>query len=189
MGNLFCCNNDRHSELEFKHNIIDYLSPDKIRSKTVENTDYDYYSNLKIIKMIHNNNTTIYLLENNIVKKQYNLLLTSNRTQFLNEVKTYILLKKLRFILKPLYIDIVSGSIYLPYIDGVPIKNTENKQKVKLYLDVIRQHYGIHKRGEYFWGNILQNISSGQIYLIDFGNIPLYYDVPNTNWLISATQS
>ena len=61
MGNLFCCNNDRHTELEFKHNILEYISPEKIRSKTVENTDYDYYSNLKIIKMIHNNNTTVYL--------------------------------------------------------------------------------------------------------------------------------
>jgi hypothetical protein len=189
MGNLFCCDNNRHTELEFKHNILDYLSHEKIRNKTVENTDYDYYSNLKITKMIHNNNTTVYLLENNIVKKQYNLSISSNRVQFLNEVKTYILLKKLKFILKPLYIDIVSGSIYLPYIEGVPIKNSENKQKVQLYLDIIRQHYGIHKRGEYFWGNILQDVNTDQIYLIDFGNIPLYMDVPNTNWLISATRS
>lgn len=189
MGNLFCCNNDRHSEFEFKYNILDYLNPEKVRNKTVENTDHDYYSNLKIVKMIHHNNTTVYLLDNNIVKKQYNLLITSNRTQFLNEVKTYILLKRLKFILKPLYIDIASGSIYLPYIDSVPIKNTENKQLVKMYLDIIHQHYGIYKRGEYFWGNILQDTKTGQIYLIDFGNIPLYYDVPNTNWLISATRS
>ena len=189
MGNLFCCNNNRHTELEFKHNILNYLSIEKVRNKTVENTDYDYYSSLKIIKILHNNNTIIYLLENNIVKKQYNLLITNNRIQFLNEVKTYILLKKLKFILKPLYIDIVSGCIYLPYIDNVPIKNSVNKEKVKLYLDVIRQHYGIYKRGEYFWGNILYDTITDQIYLIDFGNIPLYCDVPNTNWLISATCS
>ena len=189
MGNLFCCNNDRHSNLEFKHNILDYLNPEKIRTKTVENTDHEYYSNLKITKMLHNNNTTVYLLENNVVKKQYNLLLDGNRVQFLNEVKTYILLKKLKFILRPLYIDIISGSIYLPYVDSVPIKNTENKQIVKLYLEILHQHYGIYKRGEYFWGNILQDTKSGQIYLIDFGNIPLYCDVPNTNWLISATRS
>ena len=70
-----------------------------------------------------------------------------------------------------------------------PPKNSENKQKGQLYLDIIRQHYGIYKRGEYFWGNILQDVITNQIYLIDFGNIPLYMDVPNTNWLISATRS
>jgi serine/threonine protein kinase len=141
------------------------------------------YNGLKVIRLIHHNNTKIYLLENNIIKKQF--ILPKDREQFYNEVESYRLLSHLPFILKPIHIDQKNGIIYLPYIDSNPIKNSRNKNIVNTLLGILKKEYGIWREGEYIWSNLLQNSKTQQIYLIDFGNIPWFSSVPNSKWNIN----
>jgi hypothetical protein len=77
------------------------------------------------------------------------------------------------------------GIIYLPYIDSKPIKNAKNKKEVENYLFILRNQYGIWKDGEYVWNNLVQSSKTGQIYFIDFGNIPWFTAVSNTRWNIN----
>jgi len=166
MGNI--CSSDRKQEENINNN-----------QSILQNN----YNSFKIKQLIHHNNTKIYLLENNIIKKQFNL--TKDREQFYNESESYRILSNLPFILKPIHIDHKNGNIYLPYIDSHPIKNTRNKNIVERYLSILRKDYGISREGEYIWSNLLQNSKTGQIYLIDFGNIPWFSSVPNSKWYIN----
>ncbi len=168
MGNI--CSNDRKIDELTNVTIVD---PTSLKLN---------YSNLKIIRLIHHNNTKIYLVEQNIIKKQFNL--ARDREQFLNEVETYRILSDLPFILKPLHIDQKNGVIYLPYIDTHPIKNTKNQNTVSAFLQILKKEYGIWRESEYIWSNLLQNSNTLQIYLIDFGNIPWFSTVPNSKWHI-----
>lgn len=174
MGNL-CC---RERSLDNSGN--DMLE----NSKTLKEIIIHNYETLEIIHLIHHNNSKIYLLKNNIVRKQFSL--PKDRVQFYNEIETYRILSDLPFILKPLYIDAKKGTVYLPYIDSKPIKNTQNKKTIDVYLSILKNKYGIWREGDYIWNNLLQNSKTGQIYLIDFGNIPWNSTVSNTKWHINT---
>ena len=169
MGNI-CCRDRKHEEIS----AITIEQQDSIK------INYEY---LSVIRLIHHNHSKIYLLEDNIVKKQFSL--PRDREQFLNEVETYRKLANLPFILKPLHIDMKKGVIYLPYIDAQPVKNSKNKNTVSAFLSIIKNKYGIWRESEYIWTNLLQSSKTGQIYLIDFGNIPWFAGVPNSKWHIS----
>jgi hypothetical protein len=169
MGNL-CCRDRKLEEIS----TITIRQPDTIKIN---------YEHLLVIRLIHHNHTKIYLLEENIVKKQFSL--PRDREQFLNEVETYRKLANLPFILKPLYIDMKKGVIYLPFIDAQPVKNSKNKNTVSAFLSIIKNKYGIWRESEYIWTNLLQSSKTGQIYLIDFGNIPWHSSVPNSKWHIA----
>ncbi len=169
MGNI--CSNDRKADENIDNLIINQPS------------SHINYNGLKVLRLIHHNNTKIYLLENCIIKKQF--ILPKDTEQFLNEVESYRVLSNLPFILKPLHIDMKNGIIYLPYIDSHPIKNTRNKNIVETFLSIIKKQYGIWRESDYIWSNLLQNSKTEQIYLIDFGNIPWFSSVPNSKWHIN----
>jgi hypothetical protein len=168
MGNI-CCSDRKTEQLSDIH----IVEPSSLKIN---------YSQLKVLRLLHHNNTKIYLLENNVVKKQFTF--PKDREQFLNEVETYRVLSNLPFILKPLSIDQKNGIIYLPFIDSHPIKNSRNKNIVNTFLTIIKKQYGIWRESEYIWSNLLHNSKTTQIYLIDFGNIPWFSTVPNSKWHI-----
>ena len=171
MGNV-CCSDRRILNI---NNAIDATL------KYDANILVNQYDKKKIIKILHNNDVNVFLLEDNIVKKQYNL--TKDAKKFDNEVETYRRLKHLPFILKPLHIS--KDSIYLPFISQKPIKNEQNKKIVSNYLDILENNFGIYRTAEYQWSNLLQCPRTKQVYLISFGNIPWLYKSANTKWVIS----
>jgi hypothetical protein len=165
MGNL--CSSDRNPSEK----------PDNPRIEETINK----YENLEVLGLIHQNINKIHLMKGDIVKKQFS---GKDKQNFYNEVETYRVLSNLPFILKPFYINMKKGIIYLPYINSKPIKNAKNKKEVENYLFILRNQYGIWKDGEYIWNNLVQSSKTGQIYLIDFGNIPWFTTVSNTKWNI-----
>ena len=166
MGNL-CSSNRNPTE----NPIIEL--PDRIMNK---------YESLEVLRLIHQNVNKLHLMKGDIVKKQFS---GKDKQSFYNEVETYRVLSNLPFILKPFYTDMKKGVLYLPYVDNKPIKNAKNKKEVDNYLFILRNQYGIWKDGEYIWNNLVQSNTTGQIYLIDFGNIPWYSTVSNTKWYIN----
>ena len=69
--------------------------------------------------------------------------------------------------------------------DGALYLDAKNKKEVENYLFILRNKYGIWKDGEYIWNNLVQSSKTGQIYFIDFGNIPWFTTVSNTKWNIN----
>jgi len=173
MGNI-CCSEHRKIE---DTNILEIESKKiSLKSAFIKNLD-----SKKIIKILHNNDTTVFLLEDNIVLKKFDM--SSQSTKFNNEIETYKRLKSLPFILKPILIT--NDSIYLPYISKKPQKTTHNKKIVDTYLEILKRDYGISRISEYQWCNLLQCPKTQQIYLISFGNIPWISYLSNTKWVIS----
>jgi len=153
--------------------------------KTLNTIIHENYRNLKKVKILHKNRNTVYLLEDNIVRKDFG----DNLLDFYNEADTYLKLSGLPFILKPYFIDYQTASIYLPYIDSRPPKTEQNRKIVNNYLSVLRKNYHIIKKGEYIWCNLLYSAKKGQIYMIDFGNIPWNGEVFKSSWVIRANKS
>lgn len=166
MGNL--CSSDRNPN---EKNTIEH--PETIMNK---------FESLEVLRLIHQNVNKLHLMKGDIIRKQFSEKYKQN---FYNEIETYRVLSNQPFILKPIHINMKKGVLYLPYVDSKPIKNTKNKKKVDNYLFILKNQYGIWKDGEYVWNNLVQSSTTGQIYLIDFGNIPWYSTVSNTKWQIN----
>ena len=178
MGNL-CCSNNR--KIERDTSILEKQIP----ILTLNNAkELDLYSK-KIIKILHNNTVPTFLLEDNIVMKRYNL--ETNYREFDNEKETYRRLKALPFILKPIHIS--TDTIFLPFIKSKPEKTPQNIKTVKNYLNILETQFGIVRRCEYQWNNLLQCPKTKQIYLISFGNIPCIHQLSRTKWVISDSFS
>ena len=128
------------------------------------------YSKLKIIKELSNSHDSkVYLLENNIVKKIYpdNV---NGKIQFDNEIATYNYLKNCDFIPKLLYHSTSKRTLYIPYLKSAK-KTPENKMLLKKYLYELEYKWFLRRIRRYHWDNV--RTLNGQIYLIDFGSIPI----------------
>ena len=108
-------------------------------------------------------------MEGNIVKKVYPN--TSNgKIQFENEIAVYNYLKECNFIPTLLHYSKQERTLYLPYLN-VAKKTPENKMFVCKYLKELEKKWGLQRLKKYHWDNVRE--LNGQIFLIDFGSIPI----------------
>ena len=152
--------------------------------KNLPKLDSSFYESLRIICKIKNSHdSSVFLLENDIIMKVYPNT-EQGRGQFNNEIETYKHLFNCYFVPNLLHYNKSRLSLFLPYLDSKPLKNEENQKTLNRYLNNLDRKWGIRRLKRYQWDNLRQK--NNQIYLIDFGSVPFTYQKYNKrpHWIV-----
>jgi len=149
------------------------------------------YSKLKRVKTFQTGGKSkyVWLLENNIVKKAYNLKDKKQQIRFNNEVKYFQHVEYCDIVPKILHIDSTNGILYMTYVGKVPKDTKDNRKWLAKTMKELHLKWNLkrHRNGKPNYDVYIGNgcVLNDKMYVIDFGSFHYQISgpkiIPQTN--------